>query len=118
MQRYLGSEVGAIETNAIASVPAKTTNIGLEVEQIKIGLREAFSEMYAPEAQQPVSVNPVTIQAIREQYTADTWLYGKTPAFSLQTEGGNWVKYAPTGAESPMTEKHLFNAEKLAIKST
>ena len=57
MQRYLGSEVGAIETNAIASVPAKTTNIGVEVE-LKIALREAFSAMYAPNKQQSLSVNP------------------------------------------------------------
>jgi lipoate-protein ligase A len=117
MQRYLGSEVGAIETNAIASVPAKTTNIGVEVENIKASLMQAFSAMYAPNRQHLLSVNPLTVQAIRDQYTTDAWLYGKTPAFSLQTDEGNWVKYVPAGAEAPMIEKHLFNADKLAIKS-
>ena len=117
MQRYLGSEVGVIETNAIASVPAKTINIGIEVELVKVALRDAFSAMYAPNKQHPLSLNPLSIQAIRDQYTADAWLYGKTPAFSLQTEEGNWVKYAPASAEAPMIEKHLFNADKLAIKS-
>ncbi len=47
--RYLGPEIGGIETKAIASVPAEVANLsGLTVEKLSAALSETFLKMYGP----------------------------------------------------------------------
>ena len=45
LERYLGSDCAAIETHAVASVPAKVANLGVSVEGER-GIKAAFQDHY------------------------------------------------------------------------
>lgn len=90
LNRYLGSMFDGIETRAVASVPAKVTNLGLRLEKVSAALAESFCLQYGDEEPlrwQESDHDEPALQALVERHVSDDWKYGATPKFSMEWNG-------------------------------
>jgi lipoate-protein ligase A len=88
--RYLGSMLEGIDTHAIASVPARVMNLGLDVRAVATELKRCFAELYE---NGPVGLvdayelaEPVLAPLVARQRSAD-WQFNSTPKFAVEMDG-------------------------------
>jgi lipoate-protein ligase A len=96
LHRLLGAEVDGIETRAIASVPSAVMNLAearpdLTTEALSGVLVETFKEMYGrremPAHWTDEEVPDAELVPAVETLSSDEWIYGRTPAFTVEMEG-------------------------------
>lgn len=89
--RYLGAMSNAIETHAVASVPAAVMNLGLETEALSAALRRSFERLYPDGAGSPCSENDVVreaaVEVLQRRQASPDWIFGATPRFSIEIDG-------------------------------
>lgn len=90
LNRYLGSMLDGIETHAIASVPARVTNLGVARDELSRALKASFASQYGDgdalewdEAQ----LDPAGIDPVLERQRSDAWRFEATPKFSVSLSG-------------------------------
>ena len=96
---YLGSEVGTIETHAVASVPAEVVNLSsivhsLTIERLSDSIVESFRVLYgqgevvsgAPSGVDLQAFNADLMPVIERNCSCD-WNYGRTPRFQMDFDG-------------------------------
>ena len=91
LRRYLGSMFEGIETHAIASVPAKVTNLGLEPADMVQALQEGFHSVYNAADSRfwtDKDADPAILEQLIARQNSVDWQFGATPRFSLQRAGG------------------------------
>ena len=88
--RYLGGMFESIETHAIASVPAKVMNLGLDVDALSAALKLAFETSYAdgqPCQGGGCAFDEALLSSLVARQLSDEWKYGATPRFALESNG-------------------------------
>jgi len=94
--RYLGAEIEAIETNAVASVPAHVTNLapfapGLTVEKLSGALMETFRKMYGStgvcEYGSDKEIPEAELLPMIEKLSSADWQLRHTPRFQVTLDG-------------------------------
>jgi lipoate-protein ligase A len=86
LDRYLGSMFDHIETHAIASVPARVTNLGLDVKELSMALAESFCRLYNGRCIRrwhEADLDEMALQPLVQHQISKGWIYGATPKFSL-----------------------------------
>ncbi len=91
LNHYLGSMCEAIETHAIASVPASVVNLQLPFEELSSAIKESFLHVYR-DASSMVEwgFEDMDVQVLEDlcaRQRSEEWIYGATPRFELETRG-------------------------------
>jgi len=84
LNRYLGSMFERIETHAIRSAPAEVMNLGLDVSELSVALRDSFQFHYGQETVVRWSeddLDAAQLESLTEKQSCDSWKYGATPRF-------------------------------------
>ncbi|MDF7809358.1 lipoate--protein ligase family protein [Pontiellaceae bacterium B12219] len=87
LNRYLGSMVDGIETHAIASVPARVTNLNLDKGALSDALKERFLAEYSdgsPVRWAENNLDESVLQSLYLRQNSDDWRFGGTPRFSVK----------------------------------
>ena len=88
--RYLGPVLDGIETRAVASVSARVTNLGLDVDSVATELCNRFILLYG-DGQSFDSLemgsNVAEIVALEEKHCSNEWKYGASPRFIVNGNG-------------------------------
>jgi len=88
--RYLGAMLDSIETHAIASVPASTVNLGLELDAVSNALQQSFESIYGAGAVERMDENDLDgamLANLCARHCSPAWIYGVTPRFALEHDG-------------------------------
>jgi lipoate-protein ligase A len=87
LNRYLGSMVDGIETHAIASVPARVTNLNLDKQALSDALKEKFLTEYQdgyPVRWAEADLDESLLQMVQNRQVSNDWKYGGTPRFRVK----------------------------------
>ncbi|MFL2860321.1 MAG: biotin/lipoate A/B protein ligase family protein [Pontiellaceae bacterium] len=113
LERYLGSESKAIETHAVASVPAKVANLGVSVEKMKEALRASFLDHYDGISWDAIQPDGILFQERLDKLRSDSWIWGTTPRFSIEVDG-KFVSINRTNPEIlSLVRPYLYNIKKI-----
>jgi lipoate-protein ligase A len=88
--RYLGSMIDGIETHAIASVPARVANLGVDLETVSLALKKSFQTLYEDGIDArwtDKKPDETSLEILVERQVSDVWRYGATPRFYLEAKG-------------------------------
>ena len=86
LDKYLGSDFSSIKTNAVASVPAKVTNINISINEMKTAFCSAFKQQYGFN-RDVINLNENLIKERLKKIKSDSWIWGNTPRFSIEYNG-------------------------------
>jgi len=90
--RYLAPSQLKLESKGVKSVVSRVANLSqknpeLNVERMKLALRDAFEAEYGAAEHIGVdSLKGAQLDAIRERYASWDWRFGTTPAFNISLE--------------------------------
>ncbi len=87
MGRYLGSMFDAIDTHAIASVPARVANLGLGIEAVAAALEQSFREQYPCRESirlRAGSIDAKLLEPLMARQGSNEWIFLSTPRFLLR----------------------------------
>lgn len=91
MKESLCGSIQDIETHAVASVPARVTNLkklnsNVNLLDLKTKLYQSYLQKWGGDEIRHLSVkeNKSQISSLMDKYRSDAWIWGRTPAFQVK----------------------------------